>query len=214
MITDTATTAPPRHTHESSKNTGNGTDDAVAVEHAVAPSWRRGVLIWFLPMCGIMTSSVSTLGADTLERRTAPGVAFASGNKYDPPKCHQRTRTAIFLMIKSWLHDERRDCGMLWMYGPNTIGKSSIAQTISHMCAYEDLLAASFFFSRSVAGLNKDRYLTATQMPLSTPETRRYIAQAIERDPSVFSGSLETQFTSIVCSCFWPSSLALTFFSL
>ena len=201
MITDTATTVPPRHTRGPSKNAGNVTSAAMAMEHAVAPSGRRGALISFSPMHGVMSSSASTIGADTLERRTAPGAAFDSGNKYDPPKCHPRTRTAIFSMIKSWLHDERRDYGMLWMYGPNSVGKSSIAETISD----EALLPASFLFSRSVAGLNTEKHLMATlahQISLSIPETQRYIAQAIESDPSIFSGSLETQFTPIVCSCF------------
>jgi hypothetical protein len=117
-----------------------------------------------------LASSVSTLGADTLERRTAPGTAFDSGNKYNPLKCHPLARTAIFLMIKSWLHDERRDCGMLWMYGPNSVGKSSIAQTISHICANEGLLAASFFFSRSVAGLNTSWPPSCTKDPYRSPK--------------------------------------------
>jgi len=195
MITDSATTTLPRHTRGSSKNV------ASAAERAVATSGHRGVWISFLLCVGVLTSSVCILGADTLERCTAPGASFDSGTKYDPPKCHPRTQTAIFLMIKNWLHDERRDCGMLWMYGPNSVGKSSIAQTISHMCADEGLLAASFFFSRSVAGLNTEKHLMATiayQISLSIPETRRYIAQAVESDASVFSGSLETQLQTLI----------------
>ena len=179
MITDATTTTPPGDTRGPSKNAGNGTSAAMAMEHAVAPSGRRGALISFSPMHGIMTSSVSTSGADTLERRIAPGAPFDSGNKYDPPRYHPRTRTAIFLMIKSWLHDERKDCGMLWMYGPNSVGNSSIAETISYMCADEGSLAASISFSRSVAGLNTEKHLMATltyQMSLSIPATRRYIA--------------------------------------
>jgi hypothetical protein len=198
MITDSATTAPPRHTRGSSKNV---TSAAMAVEHVVATSGRRGVWISFLPCVGVLTNSVCILGADTLERRTAPDASFDSGTKYDPSKCHPRTRTAIFTKIKSWLHDERRECGMLWMYGPNSVGKSSIAQNVSRMCADEGLLAASFFFSRSVAGLNTEKHLMATlahQISLSIPETRRYIAQAVESDPSVFSGSLETQLQTLI----------------
>jgi hypothetical protein len=90
---------------------------------------------------------------------------------------------------------------MLWMYGPNSVGKSSIAQTVSRMCADEGLLAASFFFSRSVIGLNTEKHLMATlahQISLSTPETHRYIAQAVERNPSVFSGSLEIQLQTLI----------------
>ena len=149
----------------------------MAMEHAVAPSGRQDALISFSRMHGIMTSSVSTLGVDTLERRIAPGAIFDSGNKYDPPKYHPRTRTAILLMIKSWLHDERKDCGMLWMYGPNSVG------------------------NRSVAGLNTEKHLMATlayQISLSIPATRRYIAQAVESDTSVFSSSLEIQLRTLI----------------
>jgi len=90
---------------------------------------------------------------------------------------------------------------MLWMYGPRSVGKSSIAQTISRMCHEEGSLAASFFFSRSVAGLNTEKHLMATiayQISLSIPETQRYIAQAVDSDSSVFSGSLETQLQTLI----------------
>ena len=153
----------------------------------------------FSSVLGVLTSTI--LGTDTLERRTAPGASYDSGTKYDPPKCHPRTRTAIFTMIRTWLHDERRECGMLWMYGPSSVGKSSIVQSVSHMCAEDGLLSASFFFSRSVAGLNTEKHLMATlahQISLSIPETRRYIAQAVESDPSVFSGSLESQLQTLI----------------
>ena len=38
----------------------------------------------------------------------------------------------------------------------------------------------------------------AHQISLSIPETRRYIAQAVESDPSVFSGSLEIQLQTLI----------------
>jgi hypothetical protein len=38
----------------------------------------------------------------------------------------------------------------------------------------------------------------AHQISLSAPETHRYIAQAVERNPSVFSGSLETQLRTLI----------------
>ena len=98
MITDSATTAPPRHSRGSSNNVKSV---AMALEHAVAASGRRGVWILFLPCVSVLTSSSCILGADILERRTAPGASFDSGTKYDPPspKCHPRTRTAIFTRI-------------------------------------------------------------------------------------------------------------------
>ncbi|KAF9476403.1 hypothetical protein BDN70DRAFT_882509 [Pholiota conissans] len=161
-----------KHVRSSSKN---------IPEQAMAPSGRRG--------------------ADTLERRIAPGAFHDSGRKYDPPKCQSRTRTAILSMINDWLNDEGRECGMLWIYGPGGSGKSAIGQTISQLCYERGLLAASFFFAKGIPGLNTEKHLMATiahQISLSIPDTRRYIAQAVESDPSVFSGTLETQLNTLI----------------
>ncbi|KAF8878896.1 hypothetical protein CPB84DRAFT_1793757 [Gymnopilus junonius] len=151
------------------------------IEHAVAPSGRRGT--------------------DTLERRIAPAAFYNAGRKYDDPKCQPRTRTSILNMITGWLNDERRECGMLWIYGPGGSGKSSIAQSISQFCDERGWLAASFFFARGIAGLNTEKHFMATlahQISVSIPETHRFIAQAVESDPSVFSGSLEHQLQMLI----------------
>ncbi|KAF8184234.1 hypothetical protein BJ912DRAFT_975450 [Pholiota molesta] len=169
-------------------------------EQAMAPSGRRGESCsashprWLIKNC-------RHSGTDTLERRIAPGAFHDSGRKYDPPKCQSRTRTAILSMITNWLNDDQRDCGMLWIYGPGGSGKSAIAQTISQLCYERGMLAASFFFAKGIPGLNTEKHLMATiahQISLSIPETRRYIAQAVESDPSVFSGTLETQLNTLI----------------
>ena len=90
---------------------------------------------------------------------------------------------------------------MLWIYGPGGSGKSSIAQSISQFCDERGWLAASFFFARAIVGLNTEKHFMATiahQISVSIPDTRRYIAQAVESDPSVFSGSLETQLQVLI----------------
>ena len=138
---------------------------------------------------------------DTLERRIAPGAFHDSGRKYEPPKCQARTRNAILAMIQTWLSGEQRDCGMLWLYGPGGAGKSAIAQTISQLCYERGVLAASFFFAKGIPGLNTEKHLMATiahQISLSVPETRRFIAQAVESDPAVFQGTLETQLNTLI----------------
>ncbi|KAH9480031.1 hypothetical protein JR316_0006628 [Psilocybe cubensis] len=166
--------------HASSLKNGRPSSKSIG-EHAVAPSGRRGT--------------------DTLERRIAPGAAYNSGRKFDDPKCQPRTRSSILSMITSWLDDVRRDYGMLWVYGPSGAGKSSIAQAICQFCDERGLLAASFFFAKGIAGLNTEKHFMATlahQISISIPETRRYIAQAVESDPSVFAGSLETQLQSLI----------------
>jgi len=143
----------------------------------------------------------SATGADTLERRIAPGAFHDSGRKYDPPKCQPRTRSAIIDTIMSWVENEIEECGMLWLYGPSGSGKSAISQALSQLCFERGKLAASFFFAKGIAGLNTEKHLMATlahQISLSIPETRRYIAQAVESDPSVFSGTLETQLQTLI----------------
>lgn len=90
---------------------------------------------------------------------------------------------------------------MLWLYGPTGCGKSYIAQTVSQLCFERGYLAASFFFARGIAGLNTEKHLMATlahQISLSIPDTRRFIAQAVESDPSVFSGPLDAQLQTLI----------------
>ncbi|KAJ3482170.1 hypothetical protein NLJ89_g12155 [Agrocybe chaxingu] len=140
-------------------------------------------------------------GADTLERRIAPGAFHDSGRKYDPPKCQPRTRQSIINLIMRWVDEQVQEFGMMWLYGPSGAGKSAIAQAISQLCFEQGRLAGSFFFARAIAGLNTEKHLMATlahQISLSIPETRRYIAQAVESDPSVFAGSLETQLQTLI----------------
>jgi RecA/RadA recombinase len=173
MLEFSQKTARPAKNGSISKNSG--------VEQTVTASGRRGM--------------------DTLERRIAPGAFHNSGEKFDPPKCQPRTRTAILSSILAWLNDVGKDFAMLWLYGPTGSGKSAIAQTIAQYCHEQGFLVASFFFSKGQAGRNSEKHFMATiayQIALSIPDTRRYISQAVENDPSVFSGSLESQLQTLI----------------
>ena len=60
---------------------------------------------------------------------------------------------------------------------------------------------ASFFFSRSVAERNTEKYLVATlayQIAVSVPAARPFIEDVVQQDPSIFSRSLEAQFTKLI----------------
>ena len=144
---------------------------------------------------------ISQQGADILERRIAPGAFHDSGRRHDPPKCQPHTRSTILDTIISWATSDPADCGMLWLYGPTGCGKSYIAETISQLCSERGVLAGSFFFTKGTNGLNTEKHLMATlahQISLSIPETRRYIAQAVESDPSIFSGPLDAQLQTLI----------------
>jgi hypothetical protein len=144
----------------------------------------------------------------TLAKRIAPGASHNSADRYDPPKCHPKTREAVLKDIMDWVQglgerDRRRY--FMWLYGPAGAGKSAIAQTIAELCCEFKLLAASFFFSRTATGRNDDSRLIATlayQLCLSIPEIRTYVEDAVELDPNVFSLSLESQLQKLIIEPF------------
>jgi len=121
---------------------------------------------------------------------------------YDAPKCHPQTRKTILRQILSLIANGRtRRLFILWMYGPAGAGKSAIAKTIAEMCANVGLLAASFFFSRTAPGRNVKTFLISTlayQLSITIPAMRDYVADAIGRDPTIFSQSLLAQITKLI----------------
>ena len=113
-----------------------------------------------------------------LQQHIAPGAFHNSEERYDPPKCHPRTRRAVLKKIEDWVKDAEKVALILWLYGPAGAGKSAIAQTIAELLAEAGLLAAAFFFSRNAAGRNDKTPLVATlayQLVKSIPEIRAHI---------------------------------------
>ena len=90
---------------------------------------------------------------------------------------------------------------ILWLYGPAGAGKSAIAHDIARRCDLEMLLLASFFFSRSDPTRSNAKSLIATiayQIAINIPGTRGSIVATIERDPLIFTRSLEAQVASLI----------------
>ncbi|KAF8956624.1 hypothetical protein BDZ97DRAFT_158260 [Flammula alnicola] len=140
-------------------------------------------------------------GLDTLRQHIAPGAFHNSDERYDPPKCHLRTRQAVLGKIMDWIQDPENLRLFLWLYGPAGAGKSAISQTIAEMCQAAGLLVASFFFSRTAVGRNDRTYLISTlsyQLMLSIPEASDQILAVVERDPSIFTRSLEAQIFALI----------------
>ena len=149
----------------------------------------------------IQISSAQT-GIELLQKqKTAPGASHNSDERFDPPKCHLHTREAILQEIMDWIEDIDRQTRFLWLYGPAGAGKSAIEQTIAEMCYQANLLAASFFFSRSVNGRNNKTFLITTivyQLIVSIPEIREHVGNALYNDPSLLERSLEAQMDGLV----------------
>jgi len=100
-----------------------------------------------------------------------------------------------------WIKDPNKLAYFLWLYGPAGSGKSAIAQTIAEMCHAAGLLAASFFFSRTVTGRNEKARLVSTivyQMLLVVPEIREQVISAVEFNPQIFNLSLQTQVQELI----------------
>ncbi|KAF8960504.1 hypothetical protein BDZ97DRAFT_1301374 [Flammula alnicola] len=141
-------------------------------------------------------------GWEILQQNVAPGAFYDAAERGDPPKCHPDTRLAILAKITEWIKDlDSRRQFFIWLYGPAGVGKSAIAQTIAEMCAREALLAASFFFSRTVSGRNNETRFIASvayQLSLSIPKIRERVITAVEQDPMIFSRTVITQMRVLV----------------
>ena len=73
-----------------------------------------------------------------------------SSERFDPPRCAETTRHAIFREFTDWANDENDEmrAALFWLRGCAGAGKSALAQTLSEAFQLEGKLAASFFFSR------------------------------------------------------------------
>ena len=138
---------------------------------------------------------------DLLSSSIAPGAFHNSSERYDPPKCHPSTRVAVLQHIMTWINDLQKLTFFMWLYGPAGAGKSAIAQSIAELCHNANILAASFFFSRTAVGRSDESRLIPTlayQLCLSMPAIRKYVEDTMEQDPLVLSRSLEAQISDLV----------------
>ena len=169
------------------------------VTYRPTETFERGKHI-FIQFLSLQISSVRT-GIEFLQGQTVPGALHNSDERYDPPKCHPHTREAILQEIMDWIEDLDRQTGFLWLYGPAGAGKSAIEQTIAELLYKMNLLAASFFFSRSIGGRNEKTFLITTiidQLIVSIPEIREHVGNALYYNPSLPTRSLEAQMDALV----------------
>jgi len=137
---------------------------------------------------------------ELLQQYIAPGAFHNSDERHDPPKCHPHTRKAV-LKIMDWVKDANKVALILWLYGPAGAGKSAIAQTIAELLEEAGLLAGAFFFSRNGVGRDDKIPFVATlvyQLIISIPEIRAHVLGALERDPALFSRSIQTQIQALI----------------
>lgn len=119
----------------------------------------------------------------------------------DAPKCHPGTRVSFLTRLSNWAKDIESSVHVTWLHGPAGAGKSAIARSLAQSLHRERLLAGSFFFFRTDPRRNSEKQFVTTlayQIALSIPETKPYIAKAVQDDPTVCDRSLQTQFEKLI----------------
>ncbi|KJA21271.1 hypothetical protein HYPSUDRAFT_42124 [Hypholoma sublateritium FD-334 SS-4] len=145
---------------------------------------------------------------ERLESEVAHGAFHNSGERFDPPKCHPRTRLAVTERIMNWVRGkESTESLVMWLHGAAGAGKSAIAQRIAELCHDAEILLASYFCSRSDARRNNANSIFPTiayQIASTIPAVRAGVEDAITRDPLIFTRSLEAQMVALVTKPLQP----------
>ncbi|KAF8074618.1 hypothetical protein FPV67DRAFT_1665374 [Lyophyllum atratum] len=177
---------------------------------------------------GNLSVNESEEGILALKAASSLGATHDSLERVPPPKCQPGTRKIPLSRIDAWLENmenacrrraiesrgeepessgsaspgDTRDQGrILWLHGPAGAGKSAVAQTISEKYALGQKLVASFFFSRDTPGRDIAKHVFPTiayQISMNIPGMRTIVGSAIQRDPSIFTKSLETQVQQLI----------------
>ncbi|KAF6760477.1 hypothetical protein DFP72DRAFT_882294 [Ephemerocybe angulata] len=123
------------------------------------------------------------------------------------PKCKPGSREQIIGDIVGWVQMACSAQGyvpprsLLWFQGPAGGGKTCIMREVAGRCQQQGLLAATYFFSTRVPGLNREDPFVATvvyQLTSSMPNLKPSILEAISNNSSIFEESLETQVDMLV----------------
>jgi hypothetical protein len=137
-----------------------------------------------------------------LQKRVAPAAFHNSAQRIDPPRCHPDTRVAIMQEIYDWItQSEDREQWLLWLNGAAGAGKSALMQSLAERCAQAAIAIASFFFFRGDSTRNTIAPLVATlvyQLIQVIPEISEDILLVIERNPLIFSQSIESQVQQLI----------------
>ena len=108
----------------------------------------------------------------------------------------------------NWIQGkESMESLIMWLNGAAGAGKSAIAQTIAQLCYAAGILLASFFFSRSNPHRNNITFLVPTiayQISTAIPEARVRLERVIDRDPLIFTRSLEAQIIALIVEPLQP----------
>jgi hypothetical protein len=127
-----------------------------------------------------------------------------SGSRNNATRCFQGTREKTLEEIYKWIENREPDHPpIFWLCGLAGIGKSTIAQTVSEREDALHRLGASFFFSRDESDRRNSLLLFPTlafQLALFSPEYRRHIVKALDKNPDVGRSVIRQQIEHLIIS--------------
>jgi len=135
---------------------------------------------------------------------SAPRAIHSSKERYDPPKCHPNTRVAVRDRLMEWATQKAvtvKDSHILWFYGGPGTGKSAIAQTVAETLQSQNLLLATFFFSRTDSTRNTINPLATTlafQIGTVVPDLQELILKALDINPRLLNEPFGAQLRNLV----------------
>ncbi|KAJ7863327.1 hypothetical protein B0H14DRAFT_3862899, partial [Mycena olivaceomarginata] len=140
-------------------------------------------------------------GLDLLYRSVLQDAMHNSAVRPPEPSCHEGTRDRVLSDLRAWSQDDRREGGLLWLYGSAGMGKSAVSQNFAANCEKEGTLGASFFFKRQDAGRGTWKGLFPTlvyQLATTFEELRGSIHKAVEDDRLIFGQAMLHQFRKLL----------------
>ncbi|KAJ2936800.1 hypothetical protein H1R20_g291, partial [Candolleomyces eurysporus] len=121
------------------------------------------------------------------------------------PHFHPRTKVAVQDGLVNWISDGHKDIrpiSIVWVVGPAGAGKTAILSSIAQDCRQRNLLAASFFPSLSATTSTESSLIPTLAYQLiqhpNLSRLRGHILSAVEKFPTVFDGTAETQLNSLI----------------
>ncbi|RXW19588.1 hypothetical protein EST38_g6270 [Candolleomyces aberdarensis] len=140
-------------------------------------------------------------GWKILQKHIAPNAFHNSSARYDAPKCDEDTRVEVTGEIVGFIKDRNHPQRLMCMTGAAGSGKSALQQSIAECCADDNILGAAYFICATDRSRNRASTIVPTiayQLGLNNPTLQRFVAAAVEHDPSIFSRSLKTQMNVLV----------------
>ncbi|KAF9011390.1 hypothetical protein BDQ17DRAFT_1179735, partial [Cyathus striatus] len=132
----------------------------------------------------------------------AMGATHDSGEQYDAPKCHPKTRKQLLSDINQRIREPDKETAITYLHGPAGAGKSCIARSVCEEADYAKSLGGSFFFWRGSQDRNNVKKLFTTiayQLAMLNNVLAGYISSEIDLDPRlIYDASIERQFQHLI----------------